>query len=57
MTRLKEIKRKIYFLELIISSTNDALIIPVGIATIPIPTNEIIEANILPQIVIGTISP
>ena len=40
-----------------ISSTNDALIIPVGIATIPIPTNEIIEANILPQIVIGTISP
>ena len=37
--------------------TKDALIIPVGIATTPIPTNEIIEAKTFPQRVIGTISP
>ena len=46
-----------YFLELCISSTNEALIIPVGIATIPIPTNDIIEAKILPHTVTGTTSP
>ena len=40
-----------------ITSTKEALIIPVGIATTPIPTNEIIPANILPKSVIGTTSP
>ena len=44
-------------MELNISVTNDALIIPVGIATTPIPIREIIEAKTFPQTVIGTISP
>ena len=39
------------------TSTKEALIIPVGIATTPIPTNEIIPAKILPTSVIGTTSP
>ena len=41
----------IYFssFELKISVTKDALIIPVGIATTPIPTNEIIEAKTFPK--------
>ena len=36
-----------------ISLTNEALIIPVGIATIPIPIRDTIEAKILPPTVMG----
>jgi hypothetical protein len=37
----------------LISSTKEAEMIPVGIATIPIPINEMIEAKILPPTVTG----
>ena len=40
-----------------ISSTKEAEMMPVGIATIPIPINEMIEAKILPPAVMGYTSP
>ena len=50
-------KNNYFFFECIISSTNEALMIPVGIATTPIPTKEIIEAKIFPPTVMGITSP
>jgi len=45
-----------YLLLFCIISTNEALIIPVGTATTPTPTKDIIVPNILPPSVKGKIS-